>query len=81
LVGYKSEPLVQELGDRGICVSAGSACHRGKPSHVYAALPLTKEQREGVFRVSFDRATTVEEVDALVEALKTIRDTRFKSMS
>jgi cysteine desulfurase len=81
LVGYKSEPLVQELGDRDICVSAGSACHRGKPSHVYAALPLTKEQREGVFRVSFDRATTVQEVDALVEALKTIRDTRFKSMS
>lgn len=81
LPGYKSEPLVQELGKQGICVSAGSACHRGKPSHVYAALPLSREQRDGVFRVSLDGATTEEELDALVSALKRIRDTRFRSLS
>ncbi|MCD8126375.1 MAG: cysteine desulfurase [Clostridiales bacterium] len=81
MAGYKSEPLVQELGDKGICVSAGSACHRGKPSHVYAALPLSKAQRDGVFRVSFSGQTKAEDVDALVDALKVIRDTRFKSMS
>lgn len=81
LVGYKSEPLVQELGDRGICISAGSACHRGKPSHVYAALPLTKKQRDGAFRVSLDGKTTLAEVDALVDALKAVRDTRFRAMS
>ncbi|MCD8142192.1 MAG: cysteine desulfurase [Clostridiales bacterium] len=81
MAGYKSEPLVQELGDKGICVSAGSACHRGKPSHVYAALGLSKEQREGAFRVSFSGQTREADVDALVDALKVIRDTRFKSMS
>ncbi len=81
MAGYKSEPLVQELGDKGICVSAGSACHRGKPSHVYAALGLSKEQREGAFRVSFSGQTREADADALVDALKVIRDTRFKSMS
>ncbi|MEG1858646.1 MAG: cysteine desulfurase family protein, partial [Pseudoflavonifractor sp.] len=53
LPGYKSEVLVRVLGDMGVCVSAGSACHRGKPSHVYAALKLDKPKRDGAFRVSF----------------------------
>ena len=81
LTGYKSEVLVRTLGDQGICVSAGSACHRGKPSHVFAALPLTKGQREGAFRVSFSPESTREEIDALVEALKEARARLFPSMS
>ena len=81
LTGYKSEVLVRALGDKGICVSAGSACHRGKPSHVFAALPLTKGQREGAFRVSFSPESTREEVDALAEALKEARARLFPSMS
>ena len=81
LPGYKSEVLVRVLGDRGICVSAGSACHRGKPSHVYAALPLTKAQRDGAFRVSFCGDTTREEVDQLIDGLKFAADTLFPSMS
>lgn len=81
LPGYKSEVLVRLLGDQGICVSAGSACHRGKPSHVFAALPLTKGQRDGAFRVSFSPASTREEVDALVRALSRAKETLFPSMS
>ena len=30
LPGYPSQNLVSELGDKGICISAGSACHKGK---------------------------------------------------
>lgn len=45
LVGYPSANVVTELGAQGICISAGSACHRGKLSHVYAAMKL--EQKDG----------------------------------
>ena len=65
----------------GVCVSAGSACHRGKPSHVYAAMGLDKARREGAFRVSFSRHTTEQEVDALISALSRARDMLFPSMS
>ncbi len=44
LPGYPSQNLVSELGDKGICISAGSACHKGKPSHVIAALRLSKRK-------------------------------------
>ena len=80
MAGYKSEVLVRVLGDRGICVSAGSACHRGKPSHVYAALPLTKTQRDGAFRVSFSGDSTRAEVDALIDGLSFAAKTLFPSM-
>ena len=80
MAGYKSEVLVRVLGDRGICVSAGSACHRGKPSHVYAALPLTKAQRDGAFRVSFSGNSTRAEVDALIDGLSFAAKTLFPSM-
>ena len=81
LPGYPSEMLVRELSDRGICVSSGSACHRGKPSHVYAAMNLTKPQRDGAFRVSFSGDSTKEEVDALIDGLKFAAETLFPSMS
>ena len=81
LPGYKAEVLVRVLGDLGVCVSAGSACHRGRPSHVYAALGLEKAWREGVFRVSFSGESTRAEVDALVEALLTAKERLFPSMS
>ncbi|MCD8353540.1 MAG: cysteine desulfurase [Clostridiales bacterium] len=81
LPGYKAEVLVRVLGDNGVCVSAGSACHRGKPSHVYAAMGLSKPQRDGAFRVSFDRATTEEEVDYFIEELVKAKSTLFPSMS
>ena len=81
LPGYKSEVLVRVLGDMGICVSAGSACHRGAPSHVFAALPLTKGERDGAFRVSFSPATSRADVDALVQGLAKAKDMLFPSMS
>lgn len=81
LPGYKAEVLVRVLGDNGICVSAGSACHRGKPSHVYAAMGLNKQRRDGAFRVSFDRSTTVEEIDYFVAELKKAKNSLFPAMS
>lgn len=69
LPGYKSEVIVRFLSDRGICLSSGSACHKGKPSHVYAALKLPKCDLDGALRISFSYDTTQQDVDALADGL------------
>lgn len=77
LVGWPSQNAVNDLGSQGICISAGSACHQGKPSHVIAALKLPKKVSGGVLRLSFSPETTRADVDACVEALRRHHDTRM----
>ena len=77
LVGWPSQNIVNDLGSQGICVSAGSACHQGKPSHVVAALKLPKRVAAGVIRLSFGPGTTFQEIDACAQALRRHRDTRM----
>ena len=81
LPGYKSEVVVRVLGDRGVCVSSGSACHKGRPSHVFAAMGLPKPWLDGALRLSFSPETTREEADALVRALKEAADSLFTTLS
>ena len=81
LPGYKSEVVVRFLSDRGIYLSSGSACHRGKPSHVFAALKLPKPQLDGALRISFSHDTTREDVDALIQGLEAARETLFPTLS
>jgi cysteine desulfurase len=81
LPGYKSEVVLRFLSDRGVYVSSGSACHKGKPSHVYAALGLNKKVLDGILRVSFSHDTTREDVDALVEGLLAAKEQLFTSLS
>lgn len=75
LVGYMSQTTVNALSDRGICISAGSACHQGKPSHVVKALGLPKKVASGVIRLSFGPETSTEEIDAVTSALREHHDT------
>ena len=77
LVGYPSSNVVNDLSERGICLSAGSACHQGKTSHVIGALHLPKKTAAGTLRISFDPSTTREDIDALTEALRHHVSTRF----
>ena len=77
LPGYPSANVVEDLSSQGICVSAGSACHRGRASHVYEAMNLPKKIKAGVLRVSFGPETTRGEVDALRAALENHLSTRF----
>ena len=81
LPGYKSEVVLRFLSDRGIYVSSGSACHKGKPSHVYAALKLPNPQLDGILRISFSYDTAREDVDALVQGLKEAQAQLFTSLS
>ena len=77
VLGIKSEPMLNFLSDRGISVSAGSACSKGKKSHVLSQMGLDNRRLDSPLRISFSRFTTIQEIDALIlgiaEAKKVIR--------
>ena len=77
LEGWPSQNIVNDLGSQDIFISAGSACHRGKPSHVVAALGLPKKVAGGAVRLSFGPETTTAEIDACADALRVHHDTRM----
>jgi cysteine desulfurase len=69
--GIDSEPLLIALDLKGFAVSSGSACSSGatEPSHVLAAIGLTREQSRSSVRFSLGRSNTEDQVDALIEAV------------
>ena len=68
--GVPVQNTINLLQERGICVSAGSACAKGHRSHVLSAMGLPPETVDGAFRVSLSRETTQAEMEALVEGVK-----------
>ncbi len=70
--GVPTQNTLNILQERGICVSAGSACAKGHRSHVLSAMKLPPEIIDSSFRVSLCRDTTAEEIDALIEGVKAI---------
>jgi cysteine desulfurase len=72
--GIDSEPLLIALDLRGFAVSSGSACSSGatEPSHVLAAIGLTREQAKSSVRFSLGRSNNVEQVDALTAAVAAV---------
>lgn len=69
VLGIKSEPMLNFLSERGICVSSGSACSKGKKSHVLMQMGLDRRRLDSPLRISFSRYTTVQEVDALIQGI------------
>ncbi len=67
--GLPSQPTVNFLSDKGICISAGSACKAGHRSAVLTAMELPTEITDSAVRISLSRFTEKEELDALLEAL------------
>ncbi len=72
LPDFSGQTLVEALGGQEVCVSSGSACHRGKPSHVFEAMPLPQKVKYGAIRISFGPESTREEVDRLAGLLRHI---------
>ncbi|MBQ9984570.1 MAG: cysteine desulfurase [Lachnospiraceae bacterium] len=69
--GVRSEVLLHALEDKGIYVSAGSACSSNHPavSGVLKAIDLDKELLESTLRFSFCEYNTVEEAEYTVKVL------------
>lgn len=70
--GVRSEVLLHALEEKGIYVSAGSACSSNKPqiSGTLKGIGLDKTHYESTLRFSFCIDNTLEEADACVETLK-----------
>ncbi len=76
--GTRGEVILHRLEQEGIFVSTGSACssnHRtSKGSHVLNAMGLKPKEIEGALRFSFSEFNTVEEMDYVLDKLKTAVD-------
>ena len=68
--GVRAETMLHFLSDRGIYVSSGSACSKGRESHVLKAMGLPRERIASALRLSFCRFNTEEEVVAFLAALR-----------
>lgn len=77
--GVDSETLVMDLGNKGIYVSAGSACtsSNGKPSYVLKAMGYTDRQAWCSLRITIGTETRLAEVKeiaaAVTSSIRTLR--------
>ncbi len=72
----EGESVLIMLDMRGICASGGSACTTGAvgPSHVLRAIGLPEELAKGAVRLTLGEENTMEEMDAVADALAEIVD-------
>ena len=72
--GVRSEVLLHALEDKGICVSAGSACASNHPqtSETLKAIGVEKHLLDSTIRFSFSVFTTMEEIEYTLQALREI---------
>ena len=82
LPGMDGETLLMQLDLAGFAVASGSACSSGKreASHVLLAMGLNDAMARSSVRVSFGPGNSMEDADALVKALVTVRQ-RLRTMA
>jgi len=72
--GVRSEVLLHALEERGVYVSAGSACssHHPQPSATLTAIGVPKILLDSTIRISMSEMTTEEEVNYAIEQIKAL---------
>jgi cysteine desulfurase len=80
--GVEGEAMLLQLDNQGFSVSTGSACSSGslEASHVLLSIGVPQEIAHGSLRISLGRWSTLEDCDALVDALVPIVE-RLRAMS
>ncbi len=80
--GLEAEAVLVSLNNAGICASVGSPCAAlgNKASHVLKAMGFTDEQASSTLNISFSWNTNKDEINDMMEVLKTTV-TRLKAMS
>lgn len=70
----KTSMILFHLDMKGVAVSRGSACQSGsiKPSHVLKEILSEEDARKPSLRISFSHYNTENDIDLLIEALKTV---------
>ena len=66
----RSETMLHFLEEREVYISSGSACAKGKPSHVLSAMGYNKQRADSALRISFSKHNTKEDIDALCEGIE-----------
>jgi cysteine desulfurase len=71
--GVENEALLFLLDEANVCASAASACASGamEPSHVLAAMGVTRDRARGALRLSLGHTTTREDVATAVRVVGT----------
>ena len=72
--GLRSEVMLHALEEKGIFVSAGSACasHSKKESSTLKAMGASNIETDGALRISMSEFTTMEELSETVKSLKEV---------
>jgi cysteine desulfurase len=78
--GLKAETAVIGFDLDGIAVSSGSACSSGKvqPSHVLAAMGLSRDLAQGAVRLSLGWSTSEADIDLALKAWRKLANTLLK---
>lgn len=66
--------LVDRLGDKGVCISTGSACDMKSVlgSHVLKAVGLEEEDAKSTVRLSLSKYTTKDEIETAINEMKKV---------
>ena len=74
--GVEGDSFAMNLDIEGIAVSTGSACSEGAidPSHVLAAMGLSREEAASSVRVSLGRFTDKDDIDYVAQVFPKIVD-------
>jgi len=79
--GIESESLLFLLDEANVCASAASACASGamEPSHVLAAMGVSRARSAGALRLTLGHTTTIDDVgratDVITAAVRQLRKT------
>lgn len=82
--GVENESVLVLLDDAGVCAAAGSSCASGamEPSHVLAAMGMSRDEARSSIRFSFGRTTSQADVDTAVDAVvATVTQLRSKTLA
>lgn len=74
--GTQGHYIMLECNRHGIAISTGSACQAGsqKPSRAMLAMGKSNDEAKQLIRLSFGKDTSVQDIDAVVGALKSIME-------
>lgn len=73
VLGIRSETMLHFLEQLGVFVSSGSACSKGKQSHVLSACGMIGKRLDGAIRVSFSRLSDISDAKMLVDGVMRAR--------
>jgi cysteine desulfurase len=82
--GIEAQVLLMLLDIEGVAVSSGSACSSGKvkPSHVLAAMGVSKELAQGAIRVSLGWNSRAEDIELFCQTFeKAVRAVRMRRLT